>query len=132
ICRYVAGDFSIEIDGSPMNFGNLTGNKQEEILDYKLQVYVCEGTDSEKLDWFKIINIAGLRLSDQELRNAIYTGPWLADAKRWFSKPGAPAVRDGRDKLVSGSPIRQEVLETALDWISGGKIDSYMSVHQHD
>jgi hypothetical protein len=132
ICRYVAGDFSIEIDGSPMNFGNLTGNKQQEILDYPLQVYVCEGTDSEKLDWFKIINIAGLRLSDQELRNAIYTGPWLADAKRWFSKTGAPAVQDGRDKLVSVSTIRQEVLEKALDWISGGKIEDYMSVHQQD
>lgn len=132
ICRYVAGDFSIEIDGSPMNFGNLTGNKRQEILDYELQVYVCEGTDSEKLDWFKIINIAGERLSDQELRNAVYTGTWLADAKRWFSKTGAPAVQEGRDKLVGGSTIRQEVLETALDWISGGKIEDYMSAHQHD
>jgi hypothetical protein len=132
ICQYVQGDFSVEIDGSPMNFGNLTDNKRQEILDYELSIYVCEGTDSEKLDWFKIINIAGERLTDQELRNAIYTGPWLADAKRWFSKTGAPAVQEGRDKLVSGSSIRQEVLETALDWISGGKIESYMSAHQHD
>ena len=132
ICRYVAGDFSIEIEGSPMNFGNLTGDKRQEILDYELQIYVCEGTDSEKLDWFKIINIAGLRLTEQELRNAIYTGPWLADAKRWFSKTGAPAVQEGRDKLVGGSTIRQEVLETALDWISGGKIEAYMSSHQRD
>lgn len=132
VCQYVQGDFSVEIDGSPMNFGNLTANKRQEILDYELSVYVCEGTDSEKLDWFKIINIAGERLTDQELRNAIYTGPWLADAKRWFSKTGAPAVQEGRDKLVTGSPIRQEVLETALDWISGGKIDAYMSAHQHD
>lgn len=132
ICQYVAGDFSIEIDGSPMNFGNLTGNKRQEILDYELQVYVCEGNDSEKLDWFKIINIAGERLTDQELRNAIYTGTWFADAKRWFSKTGAPAVQEGRDKLVSGSTIRQEILETALDWISGRKIEDYMSAHQHD
>ncbi|MBI5629916.1 MAG: DUF262 domain-containing protein [Elusimicrobia bacterium] len=130
ICQYVHGDFSVEVDGSPMNFGNLTKNKKQEILDYELFVYVCEGTDSDKLDWFKIINTAGERLSNQEARNAIYTGPWLADAKRWFSKTGAPAVRDGRDKLVSGSPIRQEVLETALDWISGGNIDDYMSKHQ--
>ena len=64
--------------------------------------------------------------------DAIYAGPWLADAKRWFSKTGAPAVQDGRDKLVSGSPIRQEVLETALDWFSDRKIESYMSAHQHD
>ena len=132
ICQYVQGDFSVEIDGSPLNFGNLTADKQREILDYELSVYVCEGTDSEKLDWFKIINIAGEKLTDQELRNAIYTGPWLAVAKRWFSKTGAPAVQEGRDKLVSGSPIRQEVLERALDWISGGNIEDYMSVHQHD
>jgi hypothetical protein len=132
ICRYVAGDFSIEIDGSPKNFGNLTGDKRQEILDYDLQIYVCEGTDSEKLDWFKIINIAGEKLTDQELRNAIYTGTWLTDAKRWFSKTGAPAVRDERDKLVKGSTIRQQVLETALDWISGGKIEDYMSTHQDD
>jgi HNH endonuclease/Protein of unknown function DUF262 len=132
ICQYVAGDFSVEIDGSPMNFGNLTGDKRQEILDYELSVYVCEGADSEKLDWFKIINIAGERLTDQELRNAIYTGTWLADAKRWFSKTGAPAVQEGRDKLVSGLTLRQEVLETALYWISGGKIEDYMSAHQHD
>jgi len=132
ICQYVNGDFSVEIDGSPMTFGNLTSDKKQEIQDYEIFVYVCEGTDSEKLDWFKIINIAGERLSDQELRNAIYTGPWLADAKRWFSKTAAPAVQDGRDKLVNGSPIRQEILETALDWISGGKIETYMSTHQKD
>lgn len=132
ICQYVQGDYSVDINGSPMFFDNLTAEKKQQILDYKLSVYVCEGTDGEKLDWFKIINIAGEKLTDQELRNAIYTGPWLADAKRWFSKTGAPAVGDGRDRLVSGSPIRQEVLETALDWISGGKIENYMSAHQHD
>ena len=131
ICRYVAGDFSIEIDGSPMNFGNLTGNKQQEILDYDLQVYVCEGTDDEKLAWFKIINIAGEKLTDQELANAIYTGTWLTDAKRWFSKRGAPAAAIG-DKLVTGAPIRQEYLETALDWLSNGAIEHYMAEHQDD
>lgn len=131
ICRYVAGDFSIEIDGSPMNYGNLTGNKRQDILDYELQVYVCDGTDSEKLDWFKIINIAGEKLTDQELRNAIYTGAWLADAKRWFSRTGCPAYQIG-EKYVSGSTIRQEFLEKALEWISGDKIEDYMSRHQHD
>jgi hypothetical protein len=82
ICQYVQGDYSVEINGSAMNFHNLPKDKQDQILDYELSVYVCEGTDSEKLDWFKIINIAGKPLFDQELRNAIYTGPWLADAKR--------------------------------------------------
>ena len=132
ICQYVNGDFSVVIDGSPRFFNNLTAEKQMQILDYELSVYVCEGTEGEKLDWFKIINIAGAKLTDQELRNAIYAGPWLADAKRWFSKTGAPAVQEGRDKLVTGLTIRQEVLETALDWCSGNKIESYMSVHQHD
>lgn len=132
ICQYVTGDFAVVFDGSPMFFNNLTAETQNRILDYELSVYVCEGTEDEKLDWFKIINFPGVQLSDQELRNAIYTGPWLADAKRWFSKTGAPAVQEGRDKLVNGSSIRQEILETALDWFSNGKIESYMSAHQHD
>lgn len=131
LCQYVAGDFSIEIDSNPYFFGNLTAVRQQEILDYELQIYVCEGTDQEKLDWFKIINIAGEKLTDQELRNAIYTGPWLADAKRWFSKTGCPAYAIG-DKYVNGSPIRQDFLETALEWINSGDAEGYMSVHQHD
>lgn len=131
ICQYVQGDFSVIVDGSPMFFGNLTAEKQTQILDYALSIYICEGTEGEKLDWFKIINIAGEKLTDQELRNAIYTGPWLADAKKWFSRTGCPAYAIG-EKYVTGSPIRQDFLQTALDWISGGKIEDYMSVHQHD
>ena len=132
ICQYVSGDYSVMVDESPKSFHNLASNQQQQILNYELSVYVCDGTDSEKLDWFKIINIAGVQLSDQELRNAIYTGPWLADAKRWFSRNNPPAVQEGRDKLVNGSPIRQEILETALDWFSDGKIEHYMDVHQRD
>ncbi len=132
ICQYVAAkDFAIEIDGSPHFFHNLTVERKQHILDYELQIYVCEGTDQEKLDWFKIINIAGEKLTDQELRNAIYTGPWLADAKRWFSKTGCPAYAIG-EKYLNGSPIRQEFLETALEWISNDEVEEYMSVHQHD
>lgn len=131
ICQYVEGDFSVEIDGSPMFFNNLTAEKQRQILDYELSVYVCEGSEGEKLDWFKIINIAGEKLTNQELRNAIYTGPWLADAKRWFSRTGCPASQIG-EKYVNGSPIRQDFLEKAIDWVSAGKIEDYMSHHQHD
>lgn len=131
ICQYVAGDYSVEIDGSPKGFGNLTADRKQQILDYELSVYVCEGSEDEKLDWFRIINIAGEKLTDQELRNAIYMGPWLADAKRWFSKTGAPAGAIG-NKLVNGAPIRQDYLETALDWLSGGRIEHYMAEHQHD
>lgn len=131
ICRYVQGDFSVEIDGTPMFFQNLTGDKQKQILDYDLFIYVCSGTESEKLEWFKTINIAGEKLTDQELRNAIYTGPWLYDAKKWFSKTSGPAYQIGH-KLLNGTPIRQDYLETALEWISDGDIEGYMSKHQHD
>lgn len=131
ICQYVNGDFSVLIDGNPFGFANLPAERQQQILDYELSVYVCDGTEQEKLDWFRVINIAGEKLTDQELRNAIYTGPWLAAAKVWFSKTGAPAAQIG-EKLVKGSAIRQDYLETALDWISAGKIENYMAEHQHD
>jgi hypothetical protein len=94
-------------------------------------VYFCEGTDSEKLDWFKIINIAGERLFDQELRNAIYPGPWLNEAKKYFSKNNCPACKMGSNYL-SGNAIRQDYLETVLSWISGNKIEEYMAKNQFD
>lgn len=130
-CQYVNGDFSVEFDGNPYAFHNLTKDEQEQILNYQLQVYFCTGTDKEKLEWFKIINIAGEKLSAQELRNAVYTGSWLADAKLKFSKSTAPA-KGLAEKYINGSPIRQEYLETALKWLSGGDIEDYMSKHQHD
>jgi len=105
--------------------------EKNQILDYKLMIYFCEGNDKEKLDWFKIINIAGEKLTDQELRNAIYTGTWLIDAKRYFSKSGCPAHGMASDYL-SGSAIRQDYLETVIRWISGDKIEDYMSKHQHE
>ncbi|HEY5522466.1 MAG TPA: DUF262 domain-containing protein [Desulfuromonadaceae bacterium] len=126
-CQYVKGDFSIENRA----FHNLTQTEKEQILSYKLMVYFCEGNDREKLDWFKIINIAGVKLTDQELRNAVYTGPWLTNAKSIFSKSNCAAYLLSK-VYVNGTAIRQEILETALDWISGSKIENYMSIHQHD
>ena len=130
-CEYVAGNFSIDIDGNAMAFHNLTETDKKQILDYELMIYFCEGNDKEKLNWFKIINIAGVVFSDQELRNAVYTGPWLSDAKSKFSKTGCPAYNLAH-KYVSGSPIRQQLLEKAIKWISDGHIEEYMSAHQHD
>jgi hypothetical protein len=134
-CQYVSGDFSITIDGKPMAFHNLTQSQKDQLLDYELMIYFCEGNDKEKLDWFQTINIAGEKLFDQELRNAVYTGPWLSDAKSKFSKANAPAYGLA-SKYVTGSPIRQELLETALKWIvrrDGQRdIEDYMSSHQHD
>ena len=128
--QYINGDFSL----NDRFFHNLTDEEQNQILDYELMVYFCEGTDKEKLDWFKIINIAGEKLTDQELRNAVYTGPWLSDVKLKFSKSNCAAYLLANDggQLVSGSPIRQEYLETALVWINNGKIEDYMAKHQHD
>ena len=130
ICRYVKGKFSID----HQTFENLTKEEKEQILDYKLMVYVCEGTDREKLDWFDVVNTAGEKLTAQERRNAIYAGPWLHEAKKYFSKTGCPAVQMG-EKYLNGSAIRQQILETVLGWIaakSGGEIEDYMSAHQHD
>lgn len=126
ICEYVEGNFSINFQ----YFHNLTNDEQKQILDYKLMVYFCEGSDKEKLDWFKTINIAGEKLTDQELRNAVYTGSWLSDAKRYFSKSNCPAYGMASD-LLNGSPIRQEYLETVIKWISEDKIEDYMSKNQH-
>ncbi len=94
-------------------------------------VYFCSGTDSEKLQWFRTINIAGEKLTDQELRNAVYSGSWVSDAKRYFSKNGCPAYGIGSNYLT-GSSIRQDYLETAIEWIEDGNIEDYMSKHQHD
>jgi hypothetical protein len=125
ICQYVNNDFSI----NGLAFHNLPKDKQEQILDYKLMVYFCSGTDSEKLDWFETINIAGEELTPQELKNAVYSGSWVSDAKRYFSKNSRPKIGDD---YLSGSANRQEYLETAIDWISEGEIKDYMSKHQHD
>ena len=125
-CEYVAGNFSLD----NLYFHNLTDTEQEQILNYELMIYFCEGNDKEKLDWFKIINIAGVKLTGQELRNAIYTGTWLTDAKRYFSKTGCAAYGIGSDYL-NGSPIRQDYLETTISWISNDKIEQYMADHQH-
>lgn len=130
IGQYINGDFSL----NDRYFHNLTKEEQDLILDYELMIYFCEGTDKERLDWFRIINIAGERLTEQEIRNAVYTGPWLSDAKVKFSKSNCAAYLLANDEgqLISGSPIRQEYLETALSWINDGKIEDYMAKHQHD
>lgn len=131
ICQYVEGDFSIAIDGHQLAFHNLQDDQKDQILDYELMIYLCEGTDSEKLDWFKTINIAGEQLTDQELRNAVYHGSWVSAAKKYFSKNGCPAYQIASD-YMTGSPIRQDYLETAIEWINDGKVDEYMRDHQHD
>ncbi len=135
LCEYVAGKFSYEFK----NFFNQPEDVQKRILDYKLTVYVCEGKASEKLQWFQTINIAGKPLNDQEINNAIFAGPFVTDAKRHFSKSNCGAYRLGKD-LVNGTPIRQDYLKKALEWMAehetreGHRISAvdYMARHQHD
>ncbi len=133
VCQYVEGDFSVKIGSFPEKraFHNLQNDEQEQILNYKLMVYLCSGSDSERLEWFKTINIAGVELANQELLNAVYHGPWVSDAKRYFSKSNCPANGIGKDYL-SGHSIRQDYLRTAIKWISNGDIQNYMSKNQHE
>lgn len=130
-CQYVNSDFSL----NSKYFHNLTEVEKRKILDYKCMIYICEGTDLEKLEWFETINIAGEQLTKQELRNAVYTGPWLIDAKLKFSKSTCAAYLLAKD-YANGSPLRQELLELAISWKVGSKDDDvirqYMADHQFD
>lgn len=130
ICQYVNNEFSL----NEKYFHSLTEDEREQIYDYELMVYWCEGTEKERLDWFRVINTAGETLTEQELLNAAYTGPWLSDAKLKFSKSNGVAYLLSNDggALLTGSPIRQEYLETALSWINNGRIEEYMSRNQHE
>lgn len=132
ICQFVEGDFAVKVGSveQPRYFHNLQADEKQQILGYTLMVYLCSGTDSEKLEWFRTINIAGEKLTPQELRNAVYSGPWVTDAKRFFSKSGGPAYVIASD-YMSGSPIRQEYLETAIEWINNGDVEGYMAKQQH-
>ena len=135
LCEYVAGKFAYDFK----NFFNQPEDIRKRILNYSLTIYVCEGEASEKLEWFKTINIAGKPLNDQEIHNAIYAGPFVSDAKRHFSKTNCGAYRLGKD-LVNGSTIRQDFLKKALEWMAdhetrNGKTQTlvgYMAEHQHD
>lgn len=126
ICQYVDGDFAFK----GRYFHNLQQDEKEQILDYKLMVYLCSGSPSEKLEWFRTINIAGAELTQQELRNAVYAGTWVSDAKKYFSKSASPAYALGNN-YMTGSPIRQDYLETVIKWISNGDIVGYMAKNQH-
>ncbi len=127
ICEYVAGNFSI--DG--LSFNNLTNDIQEDVLNYPLDIYVCKGKASKRIEWFEIINVAGKALNPQELLNAIYSGAWATAARKIFSKTDCPAYRIGK-QFMSGTPINQDYLETILKWISDGNIKEYMGKHQHE
>lgn len=134
VMQFLDHKYQLDWDGSPMYVDGLPEDLYEKVMNYTFMVYFCKGSESEQLSWFKTVNIAGVELSDQELRNITYTGPWLSDAKRYFSKRGCVAKKMA-DPYVKGDPNRQEILELALKWIADAKnvtIDGYMSQHRAD
>lgn len=143
ICRYAMNQYSVKIPATTggydtLNYPNLYDELRDKFLDYELHVYVCQGTDKEKLDWFQIINIAGETLEQQEIRNALYHGPWLTDAKSAFSRRNCAAHKN-YGKYMAGDYIRQKYLETAFAWKAAqegfnGKsaIADYMKAHRTD
>ncbi len=130
--RYVTGHFAImDAQGVPQYFSGLAEDLQKRILGTPLTIYVCEGEESEIKEWFKTINIAGVPLNGQELRNAIHSGPFVTKAKEEFSNSQNARIQIW-SAYIKGAVNRQDFLETALDWVSRGEIDAYMSRHRFD
>ena len=124
--------FGIEDEnGKRRYFSSLNEDEQRQILDTNLTIYVCEGTATEIQEWFEKINIIGVKLTRQELRNASYYGPFVSAARKAFSN-SSNANMNKWLTYVAGDPKRQEVLETALDWVSDGNIEDYMAQHRYD
>lgn len=130
--RFITDKFAIKDEnGMEQYFGGMAKDKQIKILETKLLIYECEGTESQIKEWFKTINIAGVPLNNQELLNAVYSGPFVTKAKEEFSNSQNANIQKW-SAYVSGSANRQEFLECALDWVSKGNIGDYMSKHRKD
>ena len=131
--RFLTNKFSVymqDIDRD-VYFSGLAADLQAKILQTKLLIYECEGTESEIKEWFKTINIAGVPLNEQELSNAIHSGPFVTKAKEVFSNSQNANIQKW-SAYISGAVNRQDYLRTALDWVSRGHIDEYMSLHRYD
>ncbi len=135
VMQYLKHQFPITLDGKKFYWDALPDDKYNRIMDYEFMIYVCEGAESEKLEWFRVVNIAGEKLTEQELRNSVYTGAWLSDAKLHFSKRNC-AAKKLSDKYITGDPNRQELLEKALKGICEFQqikdITEYMAQHKSD
>jgi len=130
--RFITDKFAIKDEnGSPQYFSGMAKDKQTKILETKLIIYECEGKESEIKEWFKTINIAGVPLNDQELLNAVYSGPFVTLGKAEFSNSQNANIQKW-SAYIKGSANRQDFLERALDWVSKGNIGDYMSRHRFD
>lgn len=132
IGRYVTNKFAVKDEnGMEQYFSGIAEDKQKKILETTLLIYECEGEESEIKEWFKTINIAGVPLNEQELLNAVYSGPFVTIAKAEFSNSQNANIQKW-GAYVRGSANRQDFLERALDWVSKGSIGDYMSSHRRD
>ena len=135
VMQYLKHQYPITLDGKKYYWDALPDDSYDAIMNYEFMVYICEGKESEKLEWFRVVNIAGAKLTEQELRNSVYTGAWLSDAKRYFSKRNC-AAKLLSDKYITGDPNRQELLEKALRGICEyqgiSEITEYMARYKSD
>ncbi len=132
IGRYITNKFPIkDQNGMEQYFDGLNQHIQNQILDTRLLIYECAGTETEIKEWFKIINIKGIPLNDQELLNAVYSGPFVTLAKEEFSNSQNANIQKW-SAYVSGTVNRQDYLKTALEWVSNNNISDYMSAHRND
>lgn len=132
IGRFIKGKFPwIDTNGHEQFYSGMAGTLQKKILETPLLIYVCEGDEPEIKDWFRTINIAGVPLTEQEILNAVYSGPFVTLAREEFSNSQNSLVQKW-SAYISGDVKRQAYLECALDWVSHGAIDNYMSKHRHD
>ncbi|MCD6149291.1 DUF262 domain-containing protein [bacterium] len=129
--RFITDKFALKDENGMQYFGTMAKDKKDKILETKLLIYECKGTESQIKEWFKTINIAGVPLKPQELLNAIYSGPFVTLAKEEFSN-SQNANTQKWSAYISGIVNRQDFLEQALDWVSKGNIDDYMSRHRED
>ena len=129
--RFITDKFAIKDENGMQYFGSMAQDKKAKILETKLLIYECEGTESQIKEWFKTINIAGVPLVPQELLNAIYSGPFVTLGKEEFSNSQNANIQKW-SAYIKGSANRQAFFERALDWVSKGNIDDYMSIHRYD
>ncbi|MBD8061016.1 HNH endonuclease family protein [Oceanitalea stevensii] len=134
IGRFVTGKFAIKVDGREQTFSSLSPQQRQRIMQSMLLVYECSGTETEVKEWFHTINIAGIPLNKQEMRNAIYSGPFVSAAKREFSNSKSAQMQKWQS-YIKGDPKRQQILEEALTWVAapqGKSVDGYLASHRMD
>ena len=131
IGRFITNKFAVKVNGYERNFGSLDKDIQEQLLQTSLTIYICEGTEKEIKDWFQTINIVGVPLNEQELLNAVYSGPFVNMCREDFSNSQNSNIQKW-ECYISGNVKRQDFLHTALEWVSKGNISDYMARHRTD